>query len=95
MIIRVVTPTDIRIERVKQREFARFGKRVLKNGDMYEDHQKFITWAARYDTGGLEMRSKVLHDKWLSEISCNQIEIDGTHIENEIQLIEKYLSQNL
>lgn len=90
MIIRVVTPTDIRIERIKKREFERFSKRILKNGDMYEDHQKFIAWGTRYDTRGLEIRSKVLHDKWLSEISCNQIEIDGTHIEIEMQLIEKY-----
>lgn len=90
LVIRVVTPTDIRIDRIKQREFRRFGKRILPDGDMYTEHQKFITWASQYDTAGIDMRSKALHDKWLNEIPCRQIAIDGTCIEQEIYLLEKH-----
>ena len=41
LAIRLVTPTEIRIERIKQREFMRFGERIQPGGDMYEQHQKF------------------------------------------------------
>lgn len=91
LIIRVVTPTDVRIERLHQREFKRFGNRILENGDMYEEHQRFITWASQYDTGGLDIRSKALHDEWLKEISCRQVEIDGTHVAQQIKQIENYM----
>jgi adenylate kinase family enzyme len=90
LVIRVVTPTDLRIDRIKQRELKRFGKRILPGGDMYEEHQAFLEWASTYDIGGIDMRSKALHDKWLKQISCTQIEINGSHIENELHLLEKY-----
>lgn len=42
IVIKVETPTEIRIERLKKREFARFGTRILCGGDMYDGHQKFL-----------------------------------------------------
>ena len=63
LIIRVVTPTELRIERLRAREFGRFGQRIMPGGDMYEAHQKFLIWAAEYDKGDLSVRSKMLHDE--------------------------------
>lgn len=62
--IRLETTTEIRIERLKQREREVFGSRIDIGGDMYENHQSFIEWAKKYDNGGLDMRSKAKHDKW-------------------------------
>lgn len=93
LVIRVITPTDIRIERLRKREFGRFGNRVLLGGDMYQEHEKFIKWAAEYDIGSIEMRSKALHEEWLRKISCIKIDIDGTNIAGEISKIEKYFNE--
>lgn len=58
LAIRLETDTDTRLERLKQRERANFGSRIEPGGDMAENHQNFIAWAAAYDRGGLDMRSK-------------------------------------
>lgn len=34
-------PLDIRMERIKKREYEKFADRVLKGGDLYESQQKF------------------------------------------------------
>lgn len=72
------TPTDIRIERLKKREYERFGKRILENGDMYEEHTKFIEWAKTYDTAGNNQRSRALHEEWIPKLSCPVLRLDGT-----------------
>jgi adenylate kinase family enzyme len=74
----VTTPTDIRIERLKRREFERFGKRILHDGDMYDNHREFIEWAKTYDYGGEEQRSKMAHEAWVKTLTCPVIYVDGT-----------------
>lgn len=78
LIIRVVTSTEIRIQRLKQRELQRFGDRICPNGDMFNQHMEFIKWAKKYDSGDASIRSKQLHDQWLKSIDCEQVVIDGT-----------------
>lgn len=78
LIIRIETPTDVRMERIEKREYKRFGNRILHGGDMYEGHQEFIEWAKSYDTGDINMRSKALHDYWLKDIRCKKLVVDGT-----------------
>ena len=34
--------------------------------------------AAGYDTGGVEMRSKAMHDAWSRKLSCPVLVLDGT-----------------
>lgn len=64
LAIRVETDTRIRIKRLKNREREHFGERIDIGGDMYENHQEFLDWAAAYDDGAIDMRSKVKHDEW-------------------------------
>ena len=64
LAIRLVTDTDVRIERLRKREKEEFGDRLLPGGDMYQNHQEFLEWAASYDTGDVNMRSKAKHDEW-------------------------------
>jgi adenylate kinase family enzyme len=39
-------PQDIRLERLRQREIERYGERIMPGGDMYEQSQAFLDWAA-------------------------------------------------
>ncbi len=77
LVIRVVTDTDIRIERLHKREYQRFGSRIEAGGDMFDNHKEFIEWAKEYDTGSIDMRSKAKHDYWQQLLSCHQVIIDG------------------
>lgn len=77
LAIRLVTDTEIRIKRIKQRERDKFGERIAPGGDMYQQHLDFIEWAGKYDTGSVNMRSKAKHDEWQKLLQCKQIILNG------------------
>ena len=54
------------MERLHQREFERYGGLIMAGGDMYEQSQQFLAWAVSYDDGCLDMRSRRMHEQWLS-----------------------------
>lgn len=92
LAIRVATDTAIRIDRLKKRERERFGSRVDLGGDMYESHQEFLDWAASYDNGDINMRSKSKHDEWQKQLQCQKILLDGSlAVEKNFEIIKKYL----
>lgn len=77
LAVRLNTPTPVRMERLKQREYARYGRRILPGGDLYEQSQ-FLAWAAQYDDGLPPLRSRTLHDLWQQKLSCPLLTLDGT-----------------
>jgi adenylate kinase family enzyme len=54
-----------RIERLRRREYQRYGSRVDSGGDMADASAAFLSWANAYDTAGLEQRSLATHNAWL------------------------------
>ena len=91
LAVRLVTPTDVRLERIERREYERFGDRILPGGDMYEQHRAFYTWAAGYDDGPVTMRSRTMHDLWQKKLTCPLLTLDGTRPVEE--LAEAVLAQ--
>lgn len=90
LAIRIETDTELRIKRLRKREKENYGNRIEKSGDMYEHYLKFISWAASYDHGDLNMRSKAKHDQWQKRLQCPLIILDGSEsIENNFELIMK------
>jgi len=74
----VMTPTDIRIERLEKREYNRNGERIKLEGDLYNLHQKFIEYVSKYDNGGMEIRSLASQEAWAKTQTCPVIRVDGT-----------------
>ena len=92
LAVRVETDTAVRLERLRARERARFGDRIDPGGDMYENHKEFIEWAALYDEGGIEMRSKARHDEWQKLLKCPLVCVDGSlPLEENWGIIKRYL----
>lgn len=77
LAIRLVTDTDVRIERIRLREKAKFGIWIEPGGDMYQNHLEFLAWAKAYDSGDIHMRSRAKHDEWQKLLVCEQIVLDG------------------
>jgi hypothetical protein len=46
-------------------------------GVLAKSHLEFLDWAGRYDTGGLEMRSRALHEAWLATLPCAVLRLEG------------------
>lgn len=62
-------PLAIRLERIKKRSYAQFGKRTLKGGDLFEQEQKFLQFAAT--------RSLTKIEQWAEKLTCPIISINA------------------
>lgn len=76
-------PKDIRMQRVRNRSFQKFGDRMLPGGDLYEREEAFFALAD----------SRTEHDveDWAKSLSCPIIRVDGTKpiAENIVLIIEQ------
>lgn len=92
VVIYLWIPEEIRLERLQQREFARYGDEVLIGGSRYKQSQEFLEWAALYDSAGMEVRSKTLHEHWMKDISPRVLRIEGNYsVKERIDIVLEYL----
>jgi len=78
LVVFLVIPTPIRLARLRAREIARYGHQAIApGGERHQAHVEFLEWAGRYDTGGLEMRSRALHEAWLAALPCAVLRLEG------------------
>ena len=70
----------------------RYGARIQPGGDMHEQSQAFLEWAAGYEQGDLSMRSLAMHEAWMAHhLSCPLLCLDSTRDTSE-QLAERVLA---
>ncbi|WMJ86113.1 AAA family ATPase [Anaerocolumna sp. MB42-C2] len=69
-VIYLKVPLEIRLKRVKERSYDKFGDRVLTGGDLYEQEQEF------FDSIVTKTLEKT--DDWVKCIPCPIIYADGT-----------------
>ena len=79
LVVFLSIPPNIRMARLRHRQHARFGERMLPGGDMYESSQAFLARAASYDEGGLDIRSRQLHEEWLGTLPCPMLCFEGEY----------------
>jgi hypothetical protein len=77
VVIYLWIPKDIRINRLIQREKQRYGKDIDPGGKKYNQFLELIEWASQYDDGDINIRSKVLHEEWLSSLKCPVVRLEG------------------
>lgn len=69
-VILLDVPKNIRLQRVKERSFQKFGNRMLLGGDLYEQEEKFFRF--------VESREENIVEEWVKSLNCPVIRIDGT-----------------
>jgi uridine kinase len=74
LVIFLYVPTEIRVQRLEQREVQRFGRA----------NPAFIAWAAQYDLGLQQGRSLAKHNCWLAARGCKVIRLEGNHSLEEL-----------
>lgn len=78
LVVFLVVPTQVRLARLRAREVQRYGHEALRpGGKLHQAYVEFLDWAGRYDEGGPEMRSRVLHEGWLSTLPGAVLRLDG------------------
>ncbi len=66
-IVFLQVTTEVRLQRIRLRELARFGK----------INPAFLEWAGQYDEGPPEGRSLTKHHQWLETRNCQVIRLVG------------------
>ncbi|HEY0273656.1 MAG TPA: hypothetical protein VGC22_10760 [Chitinophaga sp.] len=69
-------PHDLRMERLRARELARYGDLFARDAERKRLHEEFMEWASSYDTGNIH-RSLAVHTAWMNELNCPVLTIKG------------------
>lgn len=86
-VVLINVPKEIRMQRVRNRSFEKFGNRMLPGGDLYEAEDAFF--------GFVENRSEDHVEKWVETLNCPIIRVDGTKsIEDNIEFIKWFLNRD-
>ncbi|MEA2789115.1 MAG: hypothetical protein QOG73_1521 [Acetobacteraceae bacterium] len=67
----------VRMTRLRRREAARYGERILSNGDMAAINAMFIAWAEAYDTAGSSRHGLLTHEAWLADQSAPVLRLNS------------------
>lgn len=83
-VIMLEVPKNIRLQRVKNRSFQKFGNRMLPGGDLHNQEESFFNM--------VKARPDDYIESFLQTVKCPIIRIDGTkpiekNIEHIIQII--------
>ena len=88
LVVFLHVPPQIRLQRLKEREFERYGDVIHTDPNRIAAYQKFIDWAAAYDTNAISGRTLQVHEDWLSKVTCPVLQIRGdTTVPQRIDLI--------
>jgi hypothetical protein len=69
-VVLIDVPKEIRLQRVKNRSFQKFGSRILPGGDLHEQEEKFFDF--------VKSREESTVEAWGKLLDCSVIRIDGT-----------------
>lgn len=93
LVVFLYLPTDIRIERLKQREFARFGDAIFSDERRKQTYEDFIEWAAQYDKGASYGRDLKRYEAWLQTLTCPVLRIEGDMTnQKRIELVISFIN---
>lgn len=93
LVVYLSLPKEVRIRRLIEREKQRYGAEIEQNGKRNKLHNDFVEWASKYDEAGTQMRSKNLHDIWLSKLPCPVLKIQGDKtIEERVNIVHRRLA---
>jgi len=77
-------PSEVRIQRLRQRERSLYGERILPGGDMESTHRAFIEWTAGYDDSTSEGTNTLeCHEALLRRENCPVLRLTGPMSEAE------------
>jgi adenylate kinase family enzyme len=84
LAIFIAVEREVRMSRLRAREIERYGSEAIApGGGMHRAHRAFIDWAASYEDGGLETRSRAVHEAWIENLPCPILRLEGDRSPDE------------
>ena len=88
LAVLVSVPREIRLQRVRERSFKKFGERALPGGDLYEREQGFFEL--------ISSRAENTVEEWLKTFGGRVIRVDGTKpISENVDFIAEEIKRQL
>lgn len=82
----VEVPRDIRLQRVRERSYRKFGARMMPGGDLYESEKRF------YDL--IAARPEDYATRWLETMEIPLLRVDGTKpVGENVAIIAEWLGR--
>lgn len=88
----LLLPQAIRMERLRKREYERYGDALEHNQELKAQSHAFLQWAEQYEDPDFTGRNIAQHRKWITTLDCEIIEIIGDLTNKErIQVVIKHI----
>lgn len=82
----IEVPRNIRLQRVENRSFEKFGDRILPGGDLYEQEKRFFDM--------VKSRKEDEAAQWARSLGCPVIRIDGARrVEENVRVIRERMRE--
>jgi adenylate kinase family enzyme len=96
LVIFCAVPSDVRIARLRARERERYGDdAIAPGGRMRARYEAFIAWAASYDDGPIDERSRTMHEAWLATLPGPVLRLEDTDkVEMRLARVLAHLAQD-
>ncbi|MGQ0741274.1 MAG: hypothetical protein ACT4OG_03120 [Alphaproteobacteria bacterium] len=79
LVVFLFAPSDVRVARLQKRQSARFGEvPPSRQAEGSTARERFLAWAASYDTGTGPGRNLRNHEAWLEKLHCPVLRLDAT-----------------
>lgn len=84
-------PHELRMQRLKDREYTRYGDIIYSDPARNKQYNDFIAWAAGYDDQNARGRTLLAHETWIQKLTCPVLELRGdlTVAEREQKVLEQ------
>ncbi len=83
-----------RERRLRLRERGRFGERIGPGGDMAGIHRNLIEYSARYESGGMDIRSRLSEGEWLKGARGRVLRLEGEmSLEEELAAVSAAIAE--
>lgn len=94
LIIFLLIPKEIRIDRLKKRELEKYGNIIYEDPIRNEQFLEFINWAAGYDDNTARGRTLLAHKEWLKGQTCDVLELVGDlSVEERVQKVNTTIKE--
>jgi adenylate kinase family enzyme len=87
-------PQEVRLQRLRDREFERYGDIIHTDRERNRLYHEFIDWARGYDELITNSRSLYSHKNWMKNLKTPLLIIDGeTTVEDRVEAVVKKIAE--
>ncbi|WNJ18685.1 AAA family ATPase [Pontibacter sp. G13] len=94
MVVFIHIPPELRMERLRKREFQRYGSVIYDDPERNRQYLAFMEWAAQYDDPAFTGRSFRIHQEWMEKVSCPVLRITGdTSVQHRVNRVKAFIAE--